>query len=93
MNRGNEIVQRATRAIDVPGGLFPGTPLLEIYGNRRILIENHHGVNGYSCCEISVCTDLGTYSIKGNQLEIVSMTRHRIVITGTIESVILGCRR
>ena len=92
MNRRNEIIQHATRTIDVPGDLFPGIPLLEIYGNRRVLIENHHGVTGYTCCEISVCTDLGTYSINGNQLEIVNMTKHRLIITGIIESVMLKSR-
>ena len=93
MNRRNELVLRATKAIDVPADLFSGMPLLEIYGNRRVLIENHHGVTGYTCYEISVCTDLGTCSINGNQLEIVSMTKQRLVITGTIESVKLKSRR
>lgn len=93
LNRRDEIIQRATRAIDVPGDLLTNTPLLEVYGNCRVLIENHHGVTGYTCCEISVCTDLGAYAIYGSQLEIVNMTKHRLVITGTIESVVLKCRR
>lgn len=93
MERRNKIVERTVQALNTPDDLFPGVPLVEIYGSRRVLIENHRGVTGYNCCEISVCTKLGTYSINGNQLEIVSMTKHKLVIKGTIESVILKCRR
>lgn len=93
MSRQNEIMKRTARAFKTPDDLLPGVPLLELYGNCRVLIENHHGVTGYSCCEISVCTDLGTYFINGNQLEIASMTKHRLVVRGAVESVILRCRR
>lgn len=93
MKRRNEIVRRTTEALDVPGDLFPGMPLIELYGNRRVLIENHRGVAGYTCCAISICTDLGIYLICGKHLEIVNMTKHRLVVAGTIESVTIDCRR
>ena len=93
MKQRKDIVRHASEVFDMPEDLFPGTPLVELYGNHRILIENHRGVAGYSCREISVCTQLGTYLISGNKLEIVNMTKHRLVITGTILSVTLNYRR
>lgn len=86
-------MQRTNNAMMLSGDLFPGLPLLEIYGNRRVLIENHCGVSGYSCCEIIVQTKQGIYSILGEHLEISSMTKHQLIITGIIESVMLKYRR
>lgn len=87
MKRRVDIIQRATLGMELPGEPILGIPLVELYGNTRVLIENHRGVTGYSACEIAVRTNGCTYCIHGNQLEIVSMTKHRLVIKGTIESV------
>ena len=92
MNRRKMILHRTADALDLPGDLYPSTPLLEIYGNHRVLMENHCGVAAYSSCEITVRTNVGTYSIAGDRLEICSMTKHRIIISGIIASVALKAR-
>lgn len=87
MKRRIGIIQHAALGMELPSEPILGMPLVEIFGNCRVLIENHSGVTGYSNCEISVCTRFGTYFISGNKLEIVNMTKYRLVITGVIESV------
>ncbi len=87
MKRRIDILQRAASDMELPTEPILGMPLVEIFGNCRVLIENHNGVTGYSDCEIAVCTRFGTYFISGNKLEIVSMTKCRLVISGAIESV------
>lgn len=87
MKRRVDIIQRAALGMELPGEPILGIPLIELYGNTRVLIENHQGVTGYSACEIAVRTNSGIYCIHGNRLEIVSMTKHRLVIKGTIDSV------
>lgn len=93
MKRGTDIIQRVAMGVKLPGDLIIGMPLIEIFGNCRVLVENHYGVTGYSDCEISVCTDIGTLFIRGSRLEIANMNKHRLVITGTIEAVIVTGRR
>lgn len=89
LKRRVDIIHHAALGIELPDEPVLGIPLVEILGNCRVLIENHHGVKGYSCSEITVCADFGTFCVRGNKLEIASMTKHRLVINGTIESVSL----
>ena len=87
MRSRDDILQRAAMRLDLSGEPVPGMPLVEIYGRCRVLIENHHGIKYYTCCEISVCTKLGEFNISGKNLEIASMTKQRLVITGEIDCV------
>lgn len=87
MKRRVDIIQRAALGMELPSESILGVPIVEIFGNCRVLIENHSGVTDYSNCRISVCTRFGNYVISGNKLEIANMTKYRLVITGTIESV------
>ena len=93
LKRRVDIIQQAVLGMELPGEPILGIPLVELYGNTRVLIENHCGVIGYSACEITVRTSTCAYCICGNQLEIISMTKHRLVIKGTIESLAITNRR
>lgn len=42
------MLRLVTEAADVPQELIPGTPLIEITGSSRVLIENHCGVTSTS---------------------------------------------
>ena len=90
MNRQCDILQRAAMDAELPGETLSRAPIVEILGNYRVLIENHHGVTGYCCTEISVCTNCGIYYIRGKTLQIARMTKYQLVITGIIEGVSLG---
>ena len=67
----------------------PGATLVEIAGDKRIIIENHRGVIGYGHCEIRVRVSYGILSISGTMLELTYMTKQQLVITGCIECVSL----
>ena len=85
----NNRVRKGIFRAEQSGEPIVGMPLVEILSNCRVLIENHRGVTSYSWGEIFVCTKLGEICIKGNKLEIANMTKYRIVITGSIESISL----
>lgn len=87
MKHRNEMLQHMAINMELPGESLPGLPLVEILGNSRVLLENHHGVCGYSCCEISVRTNCGIICIQGKGLKIAQMTKFRLVITGKISLV------
>ena len=41
-------LDRLAEGIDLPGEALPGQPVLEVAGDRRVLIEHHRGVTEYS---------------------------------------------
>lgn len=70
-----------------------GHPLLELYGDRRVLIEHHRGVIEYGRERIQVCARYGQICICGSCLELAKMTSEQLVITGRIDSVHLVRRQ
>lgn len=64
-------------------------PLVEIAGNRRVLIENHRGVCAYGCDEIIVRGSAGYIRVVGEKLVMTRMTAEQLVICGRIQGVTL----
>lgn len=66
---------------------IPKQPLVELAGDRRVIIENHYGVTGYGSNEICVNVRYGHILICGDGLELVRMTKEQLVVMGTINCV------
>ncbi len=69
------------------GESVPGLPVIEIAGDRRVLIENHRGVAAYGREKILVHVKYGCVCICGCNLEMMHMTKEQLVIYGRIDSV------
>lgn len=82
-------MEKITRQIDLSPEPVPGQPLVEISGQRRVLIENHRGVSGYGREQIFVRVNYGEISVRGCGLELARMNREQLVITGRIDCVSL----
>lgn len=82
-------VYRLLMGLSLPGEIPPGWPLIEILGNKRILIENLEGVSSYDHCAVTVKVRFGAVCVTGDQLELRQMNKSQLVITGTIYSVAL----
>jgi sporulation protein YqfC len=84
---------RLMAAADLPGESFPGVPLIEIAGDKRILIEHHNGVIQYGSENIRLKVKYGQVCISGELLKLSHMTKGQLVISGQIDSVhiIRGC--
>lgn len=89
MKRYRGWIERFAESADLQGEALPGQPLLELYGDRRVLIEHHSGVTQYSREQICVRVRYGHLSVCGCGLELARMTAGQLVITGKIESVML----
>ena len=87
-----DFLEQLVMGADLPGEPVPGAPLVEIAGDKRVLIENHKGVVGYGNTEICVKVKYGTLQVKGCGLMLARMTKQQLIITGRIDSVTL-CRR
>jgi sporulation protein YqfC len=93
MKKESKRLQQSKSEFALTGEPIWGKPLVELYGNSRVLIENHQGIKGYSCCEITVYSKLGEILICGSNLNIASMTKYRLVVVGLVQSVSLVSRR
>lgn len=83
----NAMMERLAIGADLPGEVGPGQSLVEIVGDRRVLIERHCGVVAYGCTEICVKVPHGILSVKGTGLMLARMTKDQLVITGSIEGI------
>ena len=86
-------IERLAESTDLQGEAFPGQPLVEIYGERRVLIEHHGGVTEYGREKIQVKVRYGYICVCGGCLELAQMTAQQLVITGRIDSVSVIRRR
>lgn len=90
MNSGN-IFRKAVTA-HLYGEPLPGIPLVEIWDQKRVLIENHQGIVGYGCEEILVKVRFGRICVCGENLKLAKMSKEKLVITGKICAVNLQGR-
>lgn len=93
MKRTGRILEKVVLGADLSGEALPGAPLVEIVGEHRVLIENHLGVSNYSCYEVCAKVTYGTIRVLGEKLEIARMTKHQLVIIGTIDDISLQRRK
>ncbi len=89
-NKGN-FLDKMAYAMDLPGEAIPGQPLVELVGQRRVLIENHRGVVQYGDTEICVRVSYGCIRVCGHELRLMRMNRQQLIISGSVDSIIL-CR-
>ena len=66
--------------------------IVELAGDRRVLIENHLGVITYGKEKIIVKVKYGAVCVCGCSLELTHMTKEQLVIFGTIQSISLHRR-
>ncbi len=66
--------------------------IIEVVGDHRVLIENHHGVITYGKEKVIANVRYGTVCICGSTLEITHMTREHLIIQGNIHSISLHRR-
>ncbi len=87
MKKQKSFAQRLIEDMDLPGENLPRQPLLELCGDRRILIENHGGVTEYGKERIQVRVRYGAISVSGDELRLCRMSGQQLVIMGKIDTV------
>ncbi len=89
MKENRNWLDRLSQGLDLPGETPPGQPIVEIAGERRVLIEHHNGIVQYGRELICVKVKYGFVRICGRGLELANMTCNQLVILGHIDSVTL----
>lgn len=92
MGKGRFFFEKLAEEVDLPMEQLPGQPVVELAGDRRVLIENHYGVKAYGREKIIVKVKYGCVCVCGCGLELLRMTREQLVIRGRIDGVTLQRR-
>ena len=85
-------IQKLADNADLSAETLPGVPVVELAGERRVLIERHQGMTEYSRERICVKVSYGMVCICGCGLELSRMTREQLIISGRIDCVQLQRR-
>ena len=83
------VINHLAEQADLGTEPLPTQCLVEIYGDCRVLVENHMGIFEYAQDKVSVHTKNGILSVLGIHLRITMMTKNRLVICGHINGVML----
>ncbi len=89
MPRRSDFFRQISQDQRFPQEAFPGIPVVELAGNRRVLIEGHQGVTEYGCEQIQVKMRYGCLRICGCNLALAHMSKERLVVTGRIHQLCL----
>lgn len=81
-----EQVARGMEQLSLPSEVL-GNVMVELYGNRQVLVCGGRGIRSYQEQEIIVELDHCGLRICGHRLGIVTMTGKELLIRGTIDSV------
>jgi len=81
------IWNRIAGAADLETEPVPMAPLVELAGDRRIIVENHCGVVAYTRQKIQIRVKYGRVCVEGEHLEMAQMTKDHLVITGRIDRI------
>ncbi len=82
-----DFLERLARTADLEEEPNPTMPLLELVGDRRVLIEHHQGVTEYGRNQITVRVKFGCITVTGQRLELAKMSREQLVISGCIQGI------
>lgn len=92
MKQNRRWLDRLADQADLPGEAGMGLPLVELAGDRRVLIERHQGVIQYGKEQICVKVRYGCVTVIGCGLELARMTKEQLIICGRIDGVRLERR-
>lgn len=92
MGKAYRFLERLADHTELETEPMPAQPIVEIAGERRVLVENHGGVRAYSTEQILVNVKYGVVCVCGCGLELIRMTKEQLVIRGRIDSVSLRRR-
>lgn len=92
MGKERSFLERLTNDSDFLAEQLPGQTIVELAGDKRVLIEHHFGVKAYGRERIVVKVKYGYVCICGCGLELLRMTREQLVVRGRIDGVTLQRR-
>lgn len=79
--------ERLSKSLDIPEDVIINTPKITIMGNNEISIENHQGIRYFQQDIIKINSKIGEITLKGEEINIVYMSKTTIVLNGSFTGV------
>lgn len=80
-------IRKLVEGENVPGDPLLGAPVIELQGNRILLIERHGGITEYSDNMIRTEAKDMTIEVIGTDLVITAMSKTHIRVNGEVEKI------
>lgn len=90
MKRAGNWMEKWMLGADLPEENPEKLPLIEICGDRRVLIEHHDGVTEYGPEKICVQARKGQITVIGQGMKLCRMSERQLIISGKIRGVALN---
>ena len=87
MERKESLLERASKALDLPGDALAGMPRIELLGDRELRMEYHRGILAYGTEEIHINGGKLIVRVQGAGLELRAMNAGQLLITGEIRAI------
>ncbi len=84
MGKGRALLQRLADGAELMEENVSSEPILELWGDSRVLIEHHLGVAQYDCDLIRVRIPDGMFCVEGENLMLCRMCAQQLLIRGKI---------
>lgn len=81
------MARRVEQALELPEGMLTSEARMEVYGNRRVMIEGSCGIVEYETDVIRLNTESGIIRFMGRDLCLSCLTRTSATVTGQILSI------
>lgn len=85
--RRRSAAEKVAQVFSLPADAVAGLPLIELVGDAQLRVERHRGILAYDPKEIHIGAGRVTVRVRGLDLELRSMNRSELLITGRIFSV------
>jgi len=79
-----KVKREVTAALELPKEIVLNLPLITLYGNEELNLENYKGVVEYTNERIRIGTSKGILKIEGRNLLLKQVTSENISVTGGI---------
>ena len=87
MGKQDKVKREVTAALALPKEIVLNLPLITLYGNEELNLENYKGVVEYTAEVIRISTSKGILKIEGRGLLLKQVTSENISVTGGIVKV------
>ena len=79
--------EQMARLFSLPADAVAGMPRIELIGDGQLRVERHRGILAYDTNEVHIGAGPVTIRVLGAGLELRTMNRQELIITGRVFSV------
>ena len=76
------------RFFELPEEILLDLPKITVIGDAHVLIENHRGLVRFHPERVTVETTRGPFTVNGTDLQIASVDRETLSLTGVVRSLV-----